>query len=121
MVSVTVDVSMTGLDLGNLGPKVENALRKELKYQLSEVQLEARKTHRYQTHTSMLEKSVTMEVQENGLVGEVGLDESIAYYGPFVHDGQRSWAPDKFLDEALDKREPYIMEGVEQAINEALS
>jgi Bacteriophage protein of unknown function (DUF646). len=118
MVSVTVDVEKFNVDISNLGEKMEQALRKELKNQLTEIQLQAQKTHRYQTRTGMLEKSVTTKVEDNGLVGEVGLDDSIADYGRYVVEGHGTWAPDPFLEEALEKREPFIQDAFEKAIKE---
>jgi hypothetical protein len=119
MVSLTVDIKKYGVDINNLDEKVTSALRKELKQQLSELNVYARKNHRFRAHTGMLEKSITTEMDGNGLVGEVGLDDSIAYYGKYVHEGHHSWAPDRFLNDALDKRAPYIEEGVKRAIEEA--
>ncbi len=60
---------------------------------------DARNHHRFITRTGALEQSVTVEYTGNTV--RAYLDASVAPYGIFVHDGQRSWAPDPFLEKAF--------------------
>ena len=120
MLSVTVDVEKFNVNISHLSEKMETALRKELKQQITEIQSTARKEHRYKTRTGQLEKSVSTKIEDNGLVGEVGLDDSIADYGKYVVQGHGTWEPDQFLEEALEKREPFIQDAFEKAIKEAI-
>jgi hypothetical protein len=119
---IAVQIDMT--DLQKIFSKIPDAIvrsvAKEMKNQVTEVQREARKTHRFETHTGMLEKSVQTEILDNGLTGEIYLEDSIADYGVYVHEGHGSWKPDQFLDEALKKREPEIRDRMEHAIKEGL-
>lgn len=52
-----------------------------------EVQTIARAKHRFRSRTTMLEKSVDYEVNTTEMEATVSLDESVASYAPFVHDG----------------------------------
>jgi hypothetical protein len=103
-----------------------------MKHQLVEIQRQARKNHRYNTHTGALEKSINWKILQQGLVGEVYLEDSIADYGVYVHEGHGArgksvlhgypyvWNPDRFLEKAVKDREVQIRWGLERAIQEAI-
>lgn len=55
-----------------------------------EVQLVARAKHRFRSRTTMLEKSVDYEVDKAEMEATVFLDEAVASYAPFVHDGTKA-------------------------------
>lgn len=54
-----------------------------------EVQTIARAKHRFRSRTTMLEKSVDYEVDITEMDATVFLDEAVASYAPFVHDGTK--------------------------------
>lgn len=54
-----------------------------------EVQVIARAKHRFRSRTSQLEKSVEYEVDPSEMTATVQLNEALAPYAPFVHDGTR--------------------------------
>ncbi len=54
-----------------------------------EVQTIARAKHRFRSRTTMLEKSVDYEVDKAELEATVSLDEAVASYAPWVHDGTK--------------------------------
>ncbi|WP_371380900.1 hypothetical protein [Sporomusa aerivorans] len=54
-----------------------------------EVQAIARAKHRFRSRTTMLEKSVDYEVNKAEMEATVSLDESVASYAPWVHDGTK--------------------------------
>ncbi len=64
-------------------------LRLALKESAGEVQEEARRTHNFQSHTSALERSVKTKVSESNYA-DIYLNEHIAKYGPYVHQGTSS-------------------------------
>ena len=109
--------------------EVTKALRVEMKAQLTEVQREARVTHRHSNLsvkrryrlTGNLNRSVTVQIDPSGMIGEVGLDPDKAYYGKFIHEGFKSWKPDRFLDAALLKQEPKLRDGLENALRSGLA
>lgn len=54
-----------------------------------EIQMRARETHRFITRTGHLEASITTRHRPERLRSEVGLDDGVAIYGKFVHDGTK--------------------------------
>jgi hypothetical protein len=83
--------------------------------------------------TGKLNQSITTKITNEigSIVGEVGLDLETAYYGIYVHEGHGTqnrpapgyyaWKPDKFLDAAIERREPEVREGFKEAINRAIA
>lgn len=67
-------------------------LRLELNKGLRAIQIDARLHHRFKTNTGKLERSIQEDVDGSGLSGKVWLEESVASYGKFVHDGTGTFA-----------------------------
>ena len=53
------------------------------------VQTEARLKHNFTTRSGQLSRSISIDVASSGLHGEVYLDETMAEYGPAIHDGSK--------------------------------
>lgn len=116
---------------GKLPAAIENAVRREAKVQLGVVQKTARTFHRFQSesgrrpsgryyrNTGRLERSVQVEMTDDG--GRVYLDEGIADYGVYVHEGQRSWEPDQFVYEAFEILSRDIINGLTNAASTAIA
>lgn len=64
-------------------------LRLELNKGLRAIQIDARLHHRFKPHSNQLEKSIQEDVSQSGLEGKVWLEESVASYGKYVHDGTK--------------------------------
>jgi hypothetical protein len=67
-------------------------LRTELNKSLRAIQVDARLHHRFSQapgHTGQLVRSIQEDVEQSGLSGKVWLEESVAPYGKFVHDGTK--------------------------------
>jgi hypothetical protein len=62
-------------------------LRSELNKGLRAIQIDARLHHRFKPHSGQLGKSILEDVSPSGLDGKVWLEESVAGYGKYVHDG----------------------------------
>jgi hypothetical protein len=128
MIEITIDTHGLLDGLAKIPIELKKALRVEMKDQLTQVQREARVTHRHSNLsvkrryrlTGNLNRSVTVAIDPSGLIGEVGLDLQKAYYGPYVHEGHHGWAPDRFLDAALLKQEPKLRIGLENALRAGL-
>jgi hypothetical protein len=134
MIEITIDTHGLLDAFAKIPGELRKALRVEMKDQLTQVQREARVTHRHSNRsvkrryrlTGNLNRSVTVAIDPSGLIGEVGLDLQKAYYGPYVHEGWTNsktgahWAPDKFLDAALLKQEPNLRVGLENALRSGL-
>lgn len=82
------------------------------------VQRNARATHRYTRRTGNLERAVKVSTTKDG--GSVYIDDGQAPYGKFVHNGQRSWAPDPFLYDAVEMNEDDLDRKIDAAIDQAL-
>jgi len=147
MIEVSVDVSaLTGSFLA-FPIALKNELRKELKNQIQTVTREARTMHRYggstkrerlgrqgrgYTLTGKLAMSTLNHVNDQATIAEAYLETGIASYGVFVHEGHGGpgksvlkghpyvWEPDRFLDAAMKRREPYIQPAIEKAVIEGL-
>jgi len=99
-------------------------LRKALKTSATMVQVYARSIdgHRYTSRGGSLARSV--QVKTGTTSATVYLDTGIAKYGPFIHQGWKrpksktewSWAPDPFLNNALDANESKIKREIAVAI-----
>lgn len=80
----------------------------------------AREVHRYK-HKTMTLRDAT-KVKGNLLVGGISLyvDTREADYGRYIITGQRSWASDPFLDEALNKNIKWINDRIQKAVDSAV-
>jgi hypothetical protein len=95
-------------------------LRLTLNKVLRSVIYDARGRHRYKSRSGNLSRSTTYTISRDGLSAELFLDEGIAKYGKYVHDGQRSWDKDEFLYSAVDKNEDEIVEAIDDAVGKII-
>ena len=79
----------------------EAALMEVFKLGLVKMEQDAKAQHRFQSRTGSLVEAIKEETY--GLQGRVYIDDLIAPYGVYVHEGQRSWAPDQFIYKAVDR------------------
>lgn len=86
---------------------------------LKKIQADAQRQHRYKRRTGRLERSIKVTSNKSG--GEVFIDDTFADYGKYVHDGFKGWAPDKFLDKAVDKNSRALDAAVDKAIDQAIN
>jgi len=70
----------------------------------------ARSKHRYNVQTGNLEKAT--ELQDTNQTGRLQIvlwvNDAIARYGKYIHNGFKSWAPDRFLDGAVERLLPRL-------------
>ena len=99
--------------------RAPNAFKKQtrlaFKKQMTKIQRDAKLNHRFQTHSAKLEKSIRTEVDPDGAWGRVYLEEGIAPYGKWVHDGHGSWKPDKFINQAFRKNKANLILALQRA------
>lgn len=93
---------------------VQNGVHKYL----AAVQATARRDHRYIRRTGKLLRSVRMETNTDG--GSVYIDEGLAPYGKYVHDGTRHISSDPFLYEAADANEHILDSAASDAVDHAI-
>lgn len=72
-----------------MGKNVRLATRASLR----DIKVGAQQDHAYTSRGGFAEKSVTDEVNGNGLGGRVYLDTGIAFYAPFLHNGTGRFGP----------------------------
>lgn len=66
---------------------VASTLRKEMGTILNKVARDARKGHKFITRSGMAERSIQSEISPSGLIGKVFLNNSVAYYSKYLHEG----------------------------------
>ncbi len=101
--------------------EIANFVRPAMKEAMVLVATRASLTHRYTTRSAMLDRSIQTDVDQSGFSGRVYLEPGIANYGVYIHEGFKSWAPDKFLNEALEFHESDVVTLLEDAVNAALT
>jgi len=121
MVNISLDTSALD-DLDKYPSRLTNAIRAEMQRQMDETISYAKVHHRHETRTGRLNDAIAGKVDQDGLGAEIYFDSSKygSKYAKYVHDGHRGWAPDRFLDEAVQDRENDIQTGFDRAVQEAL-
>ncbi len=71
-----------------------------------EVVLEAKAHHRFTARSGNLERSVrnTINTKSKSITSTFILDNRVSNYGKYIHNGFRSWKPDPFLEQALERK-----------------
>ena len=67
----------------------EKRLRQAIRASAREVQEEAQRTHRFTSKSGQLERAIDVRMISEK-TAEVYIDNDVAYYGPFVHEGTRA-------------------------------
>lgn len=62
----------------------------------------AKTNHRYKRRSGDLQKA-TKQFEESSNTFGVHIDETIAKYGQYIHDGFKTWASDPFLTKAFNR------------------
>jgi hypothetical protein len=120
MLKIKIDDTKIKLMLRNMPEELNSALRKTMKQSCADIQEDARRYHRYQTHTGQLENSVRTKVSQSGLTGQVYLDSDIAYYGKYVVHRHGTWDGDPFLENAARNLEDTVKENFARAIKDTI-
>ena len=129
--AVVIDLNKFLQGLRGVPAVLTSAIRKEIKFQLVEIQKLAMKKHRHITRSGSLNRSLQRKMV-NDFEGQVYFDTGIAHYGVYVHEGHGApyksvlkgypyvWQPDRFLYMALESRRATIKADLEKTISEAL-
>jgi len=116
MINVRIDSAEVEASLNKLASTCSQTTIRNVVYPyLSAVQTTARRRHRYTRRTGRLAESVQISTDQKG--GYVYLDSAMANYGKYVHDGQRSWAPDQFLYDAAMSEEKTLEVLIERELD----
>lgn len=78
----------------------------------------ARMRHRYSSRTGTLRNAIQSSADANAATVEI--NSTIAPYGGYVHEGQRSWKPDQFVPEAINATIPENLSELEHEFANSL-
>lgn len=113
---VVVKKTMTGIseDIKQKSQFFLNSLPQIVDKELSIAVEESKNNHRFINRSGTLESSIMHEVKttNNTIDGTLFIHDR-AHYGTFVHNGHRSWEPDRFLEQPFLR----FVERVEQQLN----
>jgi hypothetical protein len=118
MINASVDLGDLERFFDALPANMQNEVSQVMREQMEQTEEYARNNHRFETQTGTLESAISSVTDE--ISGELFVDENVAPYGKYVHDGQRSWAPDQFITQAVEARLDEIVEAVDNAIQDAI-
>lgn len=113
-VSVKINVRTYIYDIDSYPKTVKDAVSKTFEYYLDMMKNYARNHHRFSSRTGNLVAAIENKMRY--LTGEVYIDDLLAPYGVYVHNGQRSWRPDPFITRAFNAKES----GMENALLKTL-
>ena len=96
----------------------EAALEDVMGTYISRMQRRAKILHRFRSRTGNLVSAIESELY--GLSGRVYIDDMVAPYGKFVHNGQRTWAPDPFIYDAVAELEDELSTALKQTLEASI-
>ena len=116
-------VTITGLDsfrrsLGNFSDILDRELGIAVEDATELVTIQAKNNHRFNSRSGNLERSIKAELRD--LDSFAFVDDSQAVYGKWIHDGFRTWAPDEFMTDALERKKQEILRLINNAVNRAV-
>lgn len=106
------------LDRMDNPPNLDEAVQKAVNEIGAFITNIARNEHRYISRTGNLRRATKYKTAED--YARVFIDRAMAKYGEFVHDGQRRWPPDPFIDQAIEKYQDQIEAIFDRHIQEAV-
>jgi hypothetical protein len=63
------------------------------------IEQEAKNSHKYQSRTGRLSRATSVRTERDMLQGYI--NDHLAPYGKYIHDGFKSWSPDPFIEQAI--------------------
>ena len=97
-----------------LSEDIKGEVEKVLEESFAKVIKEAQSVHRFRSKTGRLVSAVQSEV--NGYTAKAFIDDRLAPYGGFIHDGFKSWSPDPFLEDAFRRNSPELDRAIDASI-----
>lgn len=77
-----------------------DAMQRILTRGIHEMEDYAKSNHRFTSRTGNLISAIRSDIYN--LSGRLYIDDFLCSYGKYVHNGQRSWAPDQFIYDAYN-------------------
>lgn len=116
-INVTIDATELISGIAVFTEKLMRYLNETLKFEFPRIQEVARTWHRYKSRTGLLNSAIREEVRD--LVADIFIDDTIADYGKYVHEGHGTWRPDPFIDSAVAYKDEELMYMFESAVERA--
>jgi len=122
MIKVKIDTSEVTKALDVFQKNIQPEVTKELNSVSDKIINEARTNHRFNSRTGNLVQSTLKElgIDKNSIKAIYKIDDARAPYGKYVHDGQRSWSEDKFLENAVERNEKNIEKAIDKGLDTAI-
>lgn len=122
---VSIKTNFNGLDI-NIGEKFSKNMQRHLKLAGKQISTlitkTARNDHRYNHRTGKLRSATMSKTIESKtkLIIDSYINDGIAPYGKYIHNGTGTWAADPFIDDSIKKNWNKINEIIKKHIDEAI-
>jgi len=99
MVTIKTNAAQFTKAIDKLGKEfVDKAEKGIVEIYVKNIVPQAKASHRFTSRSGRLEQAIQGTLA--GSKGEALINNSIASYGKYIHEGHRSWSPDRFLTKA---------------------
>lgn len=115
MVELEIDYEEAVSALDKFSNDIDEVVEKATEDVMEKIVEDAKRTHRFRTRTGTLESAVQKEIKQ--YTASVFIDNALAPYGTYIHEGHRSWAPDPFLEEAFRRHQSELDSCIQSAID----
>lgn len=105
--------------LDSFSKDIEKEILLELEKEFKLVVDKAKRVHRFTTRTGRLERATLTDVQ--GKTVRALIDDALAPYGKYIHEGFKTWSSDPYLEEKFDQDESKIIVELEKAIDRVIT
>jgi hypothetical protein len=105
--------------LRELSRNAERLVREAQENSSKELEREARTVHRYRIRSGLLERATKSEIVQSAI--NLYIDNGLADYGKYVHEGTNKRPPDRFVYQAMERKEDSIRDKIETAFDKAIT
>jgi len=119
--------TIVDLNIKNIGEDLQKNLDRHMKLARKHIATlitkTARNEHRYNHRTGELRNATKSRSIKNAtsLIVKTYIDEGIAPYGKYIHNGTGTWSADPFINDAIKKNWNRINEIISKHIDEAMA
>jgi HK97 gp10 family phage protein len=120
-ISITIDSVQVERALLKFTDEAKKELRLKMKNAMRDVEIESKTVHpTYRTHSGQADRSIKSSANNDGTMGTVFIDDSVARYARFLHDGTKYIKAGKYMRNAFFRQEPKIRTSLQQAFKDAM-
>jgi hypothetical protein len=119
VLSITTNADEVASDFKELDAALQRAVVKDgIGPFVNSIKVEAQRHHRYHRKTGRLERAIRATTDADS--GQVYIDEGLASYGRYVHDGTRKWDSDAFITDAYERKQLELDRDADRAVEKAI-